>query len=109
MTFDNPHRRISRVAQPEVPSDSFGSLEETSKQVKRRISRVAFQELHQEEEQGGAWDGDKVSRAEKVVRKFSTYISMDGSNVEMMDPDISERTYTATVSSTDSLSLRPRH
>ena len=71
MTFDNPHRRISRVAQPEVPSDSFGSLEETSKQVKRRISRVAFQELHQEEEQGEAWDGDKVSRAEKVVRKLN--------------------------------------
>ena len=69
------------MAQPGVPSDS--SLD-----------------ANQEKEQGV----DKVSRAEKVVSKFSTY---DGSTVEMMDPDISERTYTATTSKTDSLSLRP--
>ena len=62
----------------------------SSKQVNRRISRVAFQEITQEEEQGGA-EGEGVSRVEKVVRKFSTYISTDGSNVAMMDPDISKR------------------
>ena len=56
------------MAQPGVPSDS--SLE-----------------ADQEKEQG--------ADAEKVERKFSTY---DGSTVEMMDPDISERTYTATTS-----------
>ena len=51
---------------------------------------MAFQEITQEEEQGGA-EGEGVSRVEKVVRKFSTYISTDGSNVAMMDPDISKR------------------
>ena len=50
---------------------------------------MAFQEIAQEEEQGGA-EGERVSRVEKVVRKFSTYISTDGSNVTMMDPDISK-------------------
>ena len=65
-------------------------MESTSKQVNRRISRVAFQEITQEEEQGGA-EGEGVSRVEKVVRKFSTYISTNGSNVAMMDPDISKR------------------
>ena len=60
------------MAQPKVPSDS--SLD-----------------ADQEKEQGA----DKVSRAEKVVGKFSSY---DGSTVEMMDPNISERTYTATTS-----------
>ena len=51
---------------------------------------MAFQEITQEEEQGGV-EGEGVSRVEKVVRKFSTYISTDGSNVAMMDPDISKR------------------
>ena len=51
---------------------------------------MAFQEIAQEEEQGGA-ERERVSRVEKVVRKFSTYVSADGSNVAMMDPDISKR------------------
>ena len=82
-------RRISRAVQPDVSGEAPGSLGSTSKQMNRRISRVAFQEIAQEEEQGGA-EGERVSRVEKVVRKFSTYISTDGSNVTMMDPDISK-------------------
>ena len=82
-------RRISRVVQPDVSGEAPGLMGSTSKQMNRRISRVAFQEIAQEEEQGGA-EGEGVSRVEKVVRKFSTYISTDGSNVAMMDPDISK-------------------
>ena len=84
-------RRISRVVQPEASEEAPGSLGSTSKQMNRRISRVAFQEIAQEE-QGGA-EGEGVSRMEKVVRKFSTYVSADGSNVAMMDPDISKRNH----------------
>ena len=82
-------RRISRVVQPDTSGEVPGSLGSTSKQMNRRISRVAFQEIAQEEQQAGA-EGDAVSRMEKVVRKFSTYVSADGSNVAMMDPDISK-------------------
>ena len=80
------------MVQPDVSGEASESLGSTSKQMRRRISRVAMQEIAQEEEQG-ATVGDGVSRMEKVVRKFSTYVSVDGSNVEMMDPDMSNRSY----------------
>ena len=80
------------MVQPDVSGEVPESLGSTSKQMRRRISRVAMQEIAQEEEQG-ATVGDGVSRMEKVVRKFSTYVSVDGSNVEMMDPDMSNRSY----------------
>ena len=69
------------VQQP-GPAQPSAAAADTDKTVKRRISRVAGQELQLKGGQGGVGD---------IVRKFSTYISLDGSNVrEVMDPDLSE-------------------
>ena len=70
------------VQQP-GPAQPSAAAADSDKTVKRRISRVAGQELQLGGGQAGAV-GD-------IVRKFSTYISLDGSNVrEVMDPDLSE-------------------
>ena len=56
--------------------------------LRRRISRVAIQELHQEEEQQqskGEQMSSTVDKIERGIRKYSTFISKDGSNVQMMD------------------------
>ena len=69
------------VQQP-GPAQPSAAAADSDKTVKRRISRVAGQELQLGGGQGGVGD---------IVRKFSTYISLDGSNVrEVMDPDLSE-------------------
>merc|ERR1712130_285508 len=54
--------------------------------------RVAIQEIHQEE---ASRDQDKNSKEDGfmkfdrgILRKFSTFITADGSNVGMMDPTL---------------------
>ena len=59
--------------------------------LRRRISRVAMQELHQEEEQQqntGEQISSTVDKIERGIRKYSTFISKDGSNVQMMDDPV---------------------
>ena len=77
-------RRISRVVQQPGPAQpSAAAAADSDKTVKRRISRVAGQELQ--------LGGGQAGTVGDIVRKFSTYISLDGSNVrEVMDPDLSE-------------------
>ena len=71
------------VQQPGPAQTSAAAAADSDKTVKRRISRVAGQELQ--------LGGGQAGTVGDIVRKFSTYISLDGSNVrEVMDPDLSE-------------------
>ena len=59
--------------------------------LRRRISRVAIQELQQEEEQQQNKGEQLISTVDKIergIRKYSTFISKDGSNVQMMDDPV---------------------
>ena len=53
--------------------------------------RVAIQEIHQEEAANGQDENSKedgLMKLERNLRKFSTFITADGSNVGMMDPTL---------------------
>ena len=86
-------RRISRVVQPAPATTTSGAkldLGANDQVLRRRISRVAVQELHQEEElqHKGEQVSSTVDKLERGIRKYSTFISLDGSNVRMMDDPV---------------------
>ena len=90
-------RRISQVVQPQTAATEGGYLAPgvADKAVKRRVSRVAMQEIEEEKKLAHTAESAEkalgsVDRILENVRKFSTYIPKDGGNVQLMDPALSK-------------------
>ena len=85
------------MVQPQTAATEGGYLGPgaADKAVKRRVSRVAMQEIEEEKKLAHTAESAEkalgsVDRILENVRKFSTYIPKDGGNVQLMDPALSK-------------------